>query len=436
MKNLFYASGARILQLLSGVLIILLSAVFLTKANQGLLLTLNSIAAIQIFFELGFSSVILQYVGHERQNISFDKRIGFSGPDENLQRLSNIYNLARIWFSWGAFGCGVFLIIGGSIFFFEKSIDNSVWFIPLIGMSIGIPLSLYSQRFWVVYEGFGHIERVYQLRACAAALSCAVIAISFYFGFGLLAPVISPLCFFIFSQILRFTDLNFWKSFDRINEKSEEQKKLFKEILFLQSKIAISWLSGFFMFQSVTPIVYKLGSPESAAVIGIGMSAILILNGLLGTIVQIKIPNLIKLINIKSINEYFYYGRKLLLLTVFAAIGLSILGGLFIYFLDFMKMRWLADRLPNIQTYAFFMLAAVVNQIISTQATLTRLFKAEPYLFHSILVAISTVLVMVFSAKLEVSKIAIYYFLITLMISLPSSTLIFTIEKRKRLAKC
>jgi hypothetical protein len=436
MKNLFYASGARILQLLSGVLIILLSAVFLTKANQGLLLTLNSIAAIQIFFELGFSSVILQYVGHERQNISFDTKSGFSGPDENVQRLSNIYNLARIWFSWGAFGCGVFLIIGGSIFFFEESIDNSVWFIPMVGMSIGIPLSLYSQRFWVVYEGFGHIERVYQLRACAAALSCVVIAISFYFGFGLLAPVISPLCFFIFSQILRFTDSNFWKFFGRINKKSEEQKKLFKEILFLQSKIAISWLSGFFMFQSVTPIVYKLGSPESAAVIGIGMSAILILNGLLGTIVQIKIPNLIKLINIKSIDEYFCYGRKLLLLTVFAAVVLSILGGLFIYFLDVMKMRWLTDRLPNIQTYAFFMLAAVLNQMISTQATLTRLFKAEPYLFHSILVAISTVLVMIFAAKLEVSQIALYYFLITLMISLPSSTLIFTIEKRKRLAQC
>ena len=101
-----------------------------------------------------------------------------------------------------------------------------------------------------------------------------------------------------------------------------------------------------------------------------------------------------------------------------------------------MKIKWLADRLPNIQTYAFFMLAAVVNQMISTQATLTRLFKAEPYLFHSILVAISTVLAMIFSAKLEVSQIALYYFLITLMISLPSSTLIFTIEKRKRLAQC
>lgn len=436
MKNLFYASGARVLQLISGVLIISLSAVFLTKANQGLLLTLNSIAAIQIFFELGFSSVILQYIGHEKQNISFNEKIGFSGPGENLQRLSNIYNLARVWFSWGALGCSIFLIIGGSIFFFEKSIDNSVWFIPLIAMSIGIPLSLYSQRFWVVYEGFGHIERVYQLRACAATLSCFVIAISFYFGFGLLAPAISPLCFFIFSQILKFSNLSFWKFLKKINEENEQQKKLFKEILFLQAKIAMSWLSGFFMFQSVTPIIYKLGSPESAAVIGIGMSAILILNGLLGTIVQIKIPKLIRLINLKSIEEYFSYGKKLLFLTVFAAMVLSVLGGLFIYFLDIMNVRWLTDRLPNIETYAFFMLAAVVNQIISTQATLTRLFKAEPYLFHSILVAVSTVLVMIFSAKLDVSKIALYYFLITLVISLPSSLLIFNVEKRKRLSQC
>lgn len=436
MKNLFFASSARILQLLSGALIISLSAIFLTKSNQGLLLTLNSIAAIQIFFELGFSSVILQYVGHERQDISFDKKNGFRGPIENLQRLSNIYNLARIWFSWGALACSIFLIIAGSIFFFEKSIDNTVWLIPLLGMSIGIPLSLYSQRFWAVYEGFGHIERVYQLRACAAILSCFMIAVCFYFGFGLMAPVISPLCFFIFSQVLKFTNLNFWKAFGKIKEKNEEQKKLFKEILLLQSKIAISWLCGFFMFQSVTPIIYKFGSPEHAAVIGIGMSAILILNGLLGTIVQIKIPKLIKLINTKAIEEYFNYGKNLLFFTVLAAVIFSALGGLFIYFLDIMKLRWLADRLPGLQAYTFFMLAAVVNQIISTQATLARLFKVEPYLFHSIMVAISTVLIMFLSAKLEVSKIALHYFLITLMISLPSSILIFTIEKRKRLAQC
>ena len=436
MKNLFYASGARMLQLLNGVLIISFSAIFLTKANQGLLLTLNSIAAVQIFFELGFSSVILQYVGHERQKISFDKKDGFSGPSENLQRLSNIYNLARAWFSWGALGCSIFLIIAGSIFFFDESIDNSVWFIPLLGMSIGIPLSLYSQRFWVVYEGFGHIERVYQLRACAAILSCLLIVLCFYLGFGLMAPIISPICFFIFSQILKFNNLNFWKSFFKINEKNSDQKKIFKEILFLQSKVAISWLSGFFMFQSVTPIIYKFGTPENAAVVGVGMSAILILNGLLGTLVQTKVPKLIGLISSKKLEEYFNYGRRLLLLTVFAAIFFSILGGLFILFLNIMKIHWLSDRLPNIQTYALFMLAATINQIISTQATLTRLFKAEPYLLHSIIVAISTVLIMFFSAKLGVEKVSLYYFLITLMISLPSSTLIFTKQKRKRLSQC
>lgn len=436
MRNLFYASGARIFQLLSGILIITLSAIFLSKANQGLLLTLNSIAAVQIFFELGFSSVILQYVGHERTKVVYHEDEGFSGPAENLQRLANVYRMARVWFNWGAVGCSVFLIIAGSAFFFDRAIDNSIWFIPLLAISIGIPLSLYSQRFWVVYEGFGHIRRVYQFRIYASFLSCVAIGICFYFGYGLFSPIISPLSFFIFSQLLRFSHFRFWDWFEKIETEKAQQKKLFKEVLALQSKISVSWLCGFFMFQSVTPIVYKLSGPESAAIIGIGMSAILILNGLLATLVQIKIPKLLEFINNKKIAEYFSYGKKILWITIAAAIFLAILGGVFIYLLHFLDVPWLANRLPDLKTYSFLMLAAILNQVISTQATLTRLFKAEPYLFHSVLVAITTVSVMILSAKLGVTKIAMYYFSVTLMISIPSSSLIFILEKRKRLSQC
>jgi hypothetical protein len=435
MKNLIYATGSRVIQIVCSALIIILSAIFLTKSNQGLLLTLNSIAAVQIFFELGFSSVILQYVGHERRYLTFDRTSGFSGPDEKLERLANIYRLASTWFNWGAIGCSMFLLVGGSLFFFDDSKSQDMpWMVPLIFLSICVPLSLYSQRFWVVYEGFGHINEVYKLRLFSSISSCLAIVILFAYGYGLFAPIINPFFNFVFSQILRVKEYGFWKRMKEIKFSADNKKSIFKEILALQSKISVSWLCGFFMIQSITPIVYKFSGPESAAVVGIGMSAVLITSGLLSVFLQVKIPELLELIKCGEIFKYFNFGKKIAIQTFLASLAISIIGGVFICLLDIFNVHWLTNRLPDLYAYTFFMLAAIVNQIIATQATLTRLFKVEPYLYHSILVALSTVLVIIFTAKNSSSVgIAECYFLITIVISLPSSTYIYIAEKKKRI---
>lgn len=434
MKNLIYATGSRVLQIVCSALIIILSAIFLTKSNQGLLLTLNSIAAVQIFFELGFSSVILQYVGHERRYLEFDKASGFSGPDEKLERLANIYRLASTWFSWGAIGCSIFLLIGGGLFFHDGSnIQDMPWMLPLFFLSICVPLSLYSQRFWVVYEGFGHIKEVYKFRLGASFSSCVAIIILFLYGYGLFAPIVSPFFNFVFSQVLRLKAYSFWARIGEINFSADTKKIIFKEILALQSKISVSWLCGFFMIQSITPIVYKFSGPESAAVVGIGMSAVLITSSFLSVLLQVKIPELLELIKCGEILEYFSFGKKLAIQTFSASLAVSIVGGIFIASLNIFNIDWLASRLPDLHAYTFFMLAAIVNQIIATQATLTRLFKVEPYLYHSILVAVSTVLVITFAAKnSSTTGIATCYFLITVLVSLPSSTYIYLSEKKKR----
>jgi len=44
---------------------------FLTPSEQGYYYTFNSLVALQIVFELGFSFVILQLAAHERAQLSF-----------------------------------------------------------------------------------------------------------------------------------------------------------------------------------------------------------------------------------------------------------------------------------------------------------------------------------------------------------------------------
>jgi len=431
MKSLLFATLAKSLQLLNGSLIIILSAIYLDKSNQGLLLTLNSFAAVQIFFELGFASVILQYVGHEKQHLTFDNALEFNGNSKNIQRLASIYRLASSWFNWGGLGCSCLLLIGGAIFFYDSEVSH--WFIPLLALAISVPLNLYSQKYWVVYEGFGYINYIYKLRTLSAAASLITIISLFYFGNGLITPAVSSFFTFLFSQFLRLHKSEFWNSLKNIKNEKKQTLIFFKEILSLQSRVSISYLCGFFMFQSITPIIYKVSGAEDAAIVGIGMSAILILNSLLSTLVQIKIPHLLGLINKKEIFSYFDYGYKLIKITVIIAIILSIFGGLFIYSLRFFSFNWLATRLPDLPTYICLMVASIINQIVSIQATLTRLFKVEPYLFHSIILAVTTVVTMIFAASIGGPlQIAFSFLVITLIISLPSSTFIFISERKKR----
>ena len=60
-----YSSAARIFQAFAGVVSVFIIATFLSGPEQGYFFTFNSILAIQIFFELGFTGIMTQYVAHE-----------------------------------------------------------------------------------------------------------------------------------------------------------------------------------------------------------------------------------------------------------------------------------------------------------------------------------------------------------------------------------
>ena len=64
-KAIAFSSGARVIQAGAGAITVLFIASFLTGVEQGFYYTFGSVLALQVFFELGFTSVITQYVAHE-----------------------------------------------------------------------------------------------------------------------------------------------------------------------------------------------------------------------------------------------------------------------------------------------------------------------------------------------------------------------------------
>ena len=90
-KSIAYTTSARIIQVLGAVLNLFLISIFLSKEEQGYYYTFGSIIAIQVFFELGLNSVIIQFASHEVAHLEFDAiNLKFKGSTFHLSRLSSL----------------------------------------------------------------------------------------------------------------------------------------------------------------------------------------------------------------------------------------------------------------------------------------------------------------------------------------------------------
>jgi O-antigen/teichoic acid export membrane protein len=65
---------SRIIQGTSGLIILYFIARHLSKEEQGYYFTFSSILAIQVFFELGLTGIITQYVAHENAHLKWTEK--------------------------------------------------------------------------------------------------------------------------------------------------------------------------------------------------------------------------------------------------------------------------------------------------------------------------------------------------------------------------
>ena len=76
-KSIAYSSGARVIQGFTGVASVFFITSFLTGVEQGFYYTFGSILALQVFFELGLTGIMTQYVAHEVSHLQLDLVLSF-----------------------------------------------------------------------------------------------------------------------------------------------------------------------------------------------------------------------------------------------------------------------------------------------------------------------------------------------------------------------
>lgn len=394
-KAIAYSSGARIIQAANGVISIFFVARYLTGIEQGFYYTFGSIVAIQIFFELGFNTIITQYVAHEVVHLGWRNSVELEGESKYLSRLSSLLHFSVKWYLCFA-GILFVTLLGVGFVFFDKygGHDEVSWKLPWLLLAAGTALNLLLAPILAFLEGLGKVKEIARIRLYQQAIGVMVICGSLMNGAKLYVAGIN---WFVSLTVVLF--ILFYGNFvkllwgiwcipisDRVNYR--------QEIFPYQWKIAISWIGGYFIFQLFNPVLFATQGAVAAGQMGITLTA---LNGILSISLNwqnTKIPiyaHYIASKKYKLLDDLFF-----LTLKQSMAINMAIS---FLFFLLVLGARltnweivdvWIADRFISVGPLLVMIIALGLNNIISSWAVYLRCHKREPYFFTSIVGGVLT----------------------------------------------
>jgi hypothetical protein len=197
----------------------------------------------------------------------------------------------------------------------------------------------------------------------------------------------------------------------------------------MQWKIAVSWMSGYFIFQLFTPVLFKFHGPEVAGQMGITLAAINAIQGVCLIWPISKMPEFGRFINQKKWDDLDALSRKTLkqsleiclLLLILFLIALSILKNISI----------IGHRFLPTWEVAIFSLSIFCQILISSWAMYMRAHKQEPMMLLSIIGGILTAIsTLVLGYYFSSTGIVIGYLIINVLYGLPSTYNLFNKFKK------
>jgi O-antigen/teichoic acid export membrane protein len=315
----------------------------------------------------------------------------------------------------------IILNIIGYIFFNHYSLTNTDvnWSSPWILLTLSTSLLLFINPILGFLQGLGRVKETSKILLYQQIITLVTTSIVLVCKGGLWTLGIANLLsvIFVMSYLFFSDNLIILKNiYNKINIWRIEYKK---EILPYQYKIALSWISGYLIFQLFNPVIFAYDGPIIAGKMGLTIAAFNGISVLGMSWISTKVPlfsSLIALKNNQLLDDTFKKSLSQLLVITFILI-ISFL--LFVLLLNVLNIQLVSRFLPF--TYlCLFAIITLVNQLIFSWATYLRCHKQEPYLINSIvgglLTAISTLL---FGKYFGYKGIVIGYFALTVFLGLP-----------------
>jgi len=431
-KAIAYTIFGRIVQAFGGLGTVFFIAKYLTKVEQGYYYTFGSIIAIQVFFELGLNTIITQYVAHEMAYLNWkDDNINTVGKASYQSRLASLLHFVVKWFGLISIGLFVALLIAGNYFFTNFNNHPEVsWRTPWAILSVTTCGFLLLDPLFAFLEGLGKVKEVARMRLMQQSAYIFTVILLLFFHFSLyasalavLASFLTMLSMFVFSDSFKILK-NLW------HLKAEWQVSYRKEIFPYQWKIALSWISGYFIFQLFNPVLFAAKGAVVAGQMGMTING---LNGVLALAmswINTKVPLFSGLIAKKDYFEldriFFKSYKQTIFITVVGLIAFFTLVNILQYLNFSIGYRFLPTLPLSFMCISFFL-----NSMAFGMATYLRCHKTEPLLVQSIVFAIfSAISTLTLGRTFGAIGITSGYLLLGVTIGLPWIAIVFYTKRK------
>ncbi len=394
-RAVFFSNAAQLLRLVTGPITMALVLKFLTPEIQGYFYAFAGVVAMQVFLEMGFSQNILQFASHEFAKLHFTPAQTIAGDPVAKSRL---ISLGRLAFGYYAVAAAIFLVavgIGGQVFFTLAEHHaaaghpavhwRGAWWL----IAVAAAGSLLINPAWALLDGCNQIAITAKFRFWAALASFAVNALALIAGAGIYASAIGAAGSLLIS--VGYLAVRWQPFFRQFRERPQHGEVSWaREIWPFQWRIAVSWMSGYFVFDLINPIAFYFCGPVAAGQLGMSFQLVRIIYNTAVTWVNTKSPKFGMLIAARAWTEMDALWRR----STIQSFLICLLGmGSLLLAIPFIGLLLpkVPARLAPFAVNAWLAGAMLVQTLIGAMANELRAHKREPFMWIAVVNAILSV---------------------------------------------
>lgn len=290
-RPVFFGLADKIWLITTGPVTLILIATRFTPELQGYYYTFANLLALQVFVEMGLGTVIIQFASHEWSKLSLDEEGGIVGDTDALSRLSSLAQIATKWYLIGGILLSLGLALGGYIFFSTSNNTAGIsWSGPWVLLSLMTGTNIVLLPLWSILEGCNQVSKLYAYRFIQDIFKNIFLWIAIFGGAQLWSTSVSILVIIVCAPIFI---LSHYKKFfiQLLRSKPESSVIKWKEdLLPMQWRIALSWMSGYFVFSLFTPVLFKYQGPVVAGQMGMTLSVVSVVSAIACAWLAPKVP--------------------------------------------------------------------------------------------------------------------------------------------------
>ncbi len=355
---------------------------YLSPAEQGFWYTFKSLSALSVFAELGFTVIITQFVSHEFAHLKM--RGGFlRGSRQGRDRLFSLVMYAMQFYLF-VVPLVVLLLSGAGALVFRR--DSGVVLAAWLCYSVLGGANVVTTLVQAVYQGLDKAAEVQRnvLAGTVAIFACTCSLL--WLKAGIWALVFGTFCGIALMLVLLWRiSAPFWLQLARHRFRS--RPSWFREVVSLQWRYAISWISGYLTFHFMIPVAKYYAGPVEAGRLGMSISMVSAIQALAGAWVMARIPQLNMMVALKQREELHALMSKIQRVSMFAFCGCALALVAAVLWV-FPLLHW-QDRILPLSQILLLLLVVCSNIITGNWAFYLRAHKEEPYMLISLIMSVT-----------------------------------------------